>query len=86
VRIDPPKNQKKGAKMNDFEPITCKQAAKMIGISRLTWYRHNNAGKIPRPIKLGKLLLWNKNELQRWMFAGMPDRQSWEAIKKGCGE
>ena len=72
--------------MNHYEPINSTQAAKMFGISKLTWYRHNVAAKIPKPSRLGKFLMWDRNELAQWAAAGMPNREIWEAMKEGWGQ
>jgi len=77
------KGANKEPKMTNFEPINSKQASEMFGISKLTWYRHNDSEKIPRPARLGKFLMWNKNELIQWAAAGMPNRKTWESIKEG---
>jgi predicted DNA-binding transcriptional regulator AlpA len=41
----------------------------------------DSAGKLPRPIRLGARTLWSISEIQDWIEAGAPDRQSWEARK-----
>ena len=45
-----------------------------------TW---DAAGLIPRPHRVGRRVLWNVREIRRWIAAGMPDRQAWEASKTG---
>jgi predicted DNA-binding transcriptional regulator AlpA len=38
------------------------------------------AGKMPRPLRKGRKVLWKLAEIRDWVEAGMPDRQTWEAI------
>ena len=65
-------------------PETMKAAdcARWLGVAKSTWVRSNIAGKIPRALPLGRLKLWNCEELERWLKAGMPTRVLWEAENK----
>ena len=58
------------------------EVAEWIGISKTTWVRSNIAGKTPRGLRLGRLVLWDRAELERWLEAGMPNRVTWEANNK----
>jgi excisionase family DNA binding protein len=58
------------------------EVAEWIGISKTTWVRSNIAGKTPRGLRLGRLVLWDRAELERWLEAGMPARVIWEANNK----
>ena len=58
------------------------EVAEWIGISKTTWVRSNIAGKTPRGLRLGRLVLWDREELERWLKAGMPARVIWEAENK----
>ena len=65
-------------------PKTMKAAdcARWLGVAKRTWVRSHNAGKTPRALRLGRLMLWNCEELERWLKAGMPARVVWEAENK----
>ena len=58
------------------------EVAEWIGISKTTWIRLRDAGKTPRGLRLGRLVLWDREELERWLKAGMPARVVWEAENK----
>jgi predicted DNA-binding transcriptional regulator AlpA len=58
------------------------EVAEWIGISKTTWVRSNIAGKTPRGLRLGRLVLWDRAEIERWLEAGMPNRVTWEANNK----
>ena len=62
------------------------EVAEWIGISKTTWVRSNIAGKTPRGLRLGRLVLWDRAELERWLEAGMPNRVTWEANNKRTKE
>jgi predicted DNA-binding transcriptional regulator AlpA len=58
--------------------VTAKQAAAMCGKSLRTWRTWDSAGRIPRPVRIGRSTLWRIGELQRWVAAGCPRRKDWE--------
>lgn len=47
--------------------------AKLLGVTRRTVYRLADAGKMPRPIKLGGAVRWDKRVVEQWIDAGCPD-------------
>lgn len=59
--------------------ITAKQAAAKCCKSLRTWRSWDSAGRIPRPVRIGRSTLWRSDELQQWIAAGCPCRQEWEA-------
>jgi predicted DNA-binding transcriptional regulator AlpA len=61
------------------------EAARYLGISRSTLDRLNQAGLVPKPLRLGCALIRNRRELARWLDAGSPDRATWEAMKAAAG-
>lgn len=66
------------------QPKTMKanECARWLGVSKITWTRSHIAGKTPRALRLGRLVLWNRDELEGWLKAGMPARVAWEAENK----
>ncbi|MCD8141155.1 MAG: helix-turn-helix domain-containing protein [Planctomycetaceae bacterium] len=56
-------------------------AAALCGVSRSTWFKLAATGKLPRPIKLGRVTRWNREELQAWIAAGCPAREKWDNIR-----
>ena len=59
--------------------LTAKQATSMCGKSLRTWRTWDAAGWIPRPVRIGRSTLWRLDELQKWVTAGCPRREEWEA-------
>jgi predicted DNA-binding transcriptional regulator AlpA len=45
--------------LNDLEALT--------GISRRSWERWKSAGKLPRPIRIGRRVLWPSESIRRWL-------------------
>jgi predicted DNA-binding transcriptional regulator AlpA len=59
--------------------VDAKQAAAMCSKSLRTWRTWDAAGRIPRPVRIGRSTLWRADELRAWVAAGCPCRQEWEA-------
>jgi predicted DNA-binding transcriptional regulator AlpA len=62
--------------------INATQLAEMLCISSRSIWRLNDSGKLPKPIRLGGSVRWNKKEIETWVEAGCPTRKHWEAIKE----
>lgn len=58
------------------------RAARFCDVSAPTWDRLDASGKIPAGKKLGGCKVWSRRELLAWIDAGMPDRDTWETIKR----
>jgi predicted DNA-binding transcriptional regulator AlpA len=65
----------------ELEPllINAKTAARLCSKSVRTWRSWDAAGRIPRPLRIGRSTLWRADELRAWVSAGCPRRQEWEA-------
>jgi predicted DNA-binding transcriptional regulator AlpA len=62
--------------------VNAREAARLCGISRASWYRLHSSGRCPLPVRLGNRTLWRRQELEAWVKAGCPARQKWEDLKK----
>lgn len=63
--------------------IEAARAARLCGVSRATWYSLRKAGRLPKPVRLRRRVLWRVDELREWMAAGCPPLSRWEVMKKG---
>jgi predicted DNA-binding transcriptional regulator AlpA len=61
--------------------LTSRQAARACGMSRSSWYKLYSTGKVPRPVKIGKLARWRREELRDWVKAGCPRRDHWVILQ-----
>jgi excisionase family DNA binding protein len=70
-------------KVNDVRPIaiSARELAELLNVSLRQVWRLNSAGKLPKPIRLGGSVRWNRQEVMDWFGAGCPDRQAWEATR-----
>ncbi len=56
-------------------------AARLLGISRATFYRLHSSGHLPLPVRLGRSVRWRSGELKAWVEAGCPERSRWEVME-----
>ena len=52
--------------------------------SRASLERDLSAGRLLRPIRLGRALRWRIAEVQAWIDAGAPSAAEWESRRKGA--
>ncbi|QDU72616.1 helix-turn-helix transcriptional regulator [Mucisphaera calidilacus] len=52
--------------------LTINQVARLLNCSTRTVYRLNDAGRMPRPVRLGALVRWNRGEIEQWIADGCP--------------
>jgi predicted DNA-binding transcriptional regulator AlpA len=56
------------------------QAAAYCGVSEATWWRMNDAERIPRSYKPSPgVTVWSRLELDEWIALGLPPRAEFEA-------
>jgi predicted DNA-binding transcriptional regulator AlpA len=62
--------------------LAARQAAALCGVSLATWHRMASAGRCPAPLRLSTgCVRWRRDELEGWVAAGCPNRQTWEALR-----
>ncbi len=54
------------------ELLDVASVAEMCGCSARTVRRLSDAGRMPRPIRLGSLIRWRRADLEAWISAGCP--------------
>ena len=61
--------------------IGAKRLSTMLGVSLRHIRRMDAAGKLPRPVAIGRTKRWLVAEIGEWLGAGAPDRAAWEQSK-----
>ena len=61
--------------------LSVEEVAQVLGISRAHVWRLHSSGNIPRPIRLGRSVRWDKKTLEAWLEAGGPPRDRWESMR-----
>lgn len=69
-----------GQKMPDDKGllIDTRAATKLLNVSARTIWQMTHTGKMPKPIKIGRLVRWSYEELQAWVKAGGPPMNDWK--------
>ena len=79
--------------LKEPQPPTCERlllqatkTAKLLGISeRHLWSLHTR-GLVPEPLKLGRSVRWSQAELEEWIDAGGPSRETWKQNRSKTDE
>ena len=58
---------KSSAKLFDVQVV-----AELLGCSPRHVHRLSDAGRMPRPVKIGSLCRWSKSSIESWVRAGCP--------------
>ncbi|MBI3834114.1 MAG: helix-turn-helix domain-containing protein [Planctomycetes bacterium] len=75
-------NDRRGdAKSLDRLALSADEVAAMLGISRAHVWKLASTGRLPRPIRLGRAVRWDRKNLEAWLAAGAPSRDRWEAVR-----
>lgn len=69
--------------VNQTQPlaIPAKEVARLFGVSVRQVWRLNAAGLLPKPFRLNGSVRWSRKEVEAFIEAGAPDRETWEALK-----
>jgi predicted DNA-binding transcriptional regulator AlpA len=62
--------------------VPAKVIARVAGIAESSWWKLSSLGRTPAPIRLGRSTRWNLEECRRWLAAGAPSRERWEAMQE----
>ena len=67
----------------ESEPLalTARDVARLLKVSPRHLATLNATGRLPRPVRFGRSVRWNAEELREWLAAGAPPRDRWEAMK-----
>ena len=53
--------------------LTVHDVARMLNCSVRTVYRLCDSGRMPRPVKLGALVRWPREQVEAWIADGCPE-------------
>ncbi len=69
---------------NEPLALDVRGVAALLGVSARHVWSMNASARMPAPVRLGKRVLWRRDELVEWLAAGAPEREQWEARKRGA--
>jgi len=52
--------------------IPAEEVARMMGVSERTLWRLASAGRVPRPVRIGRNTRWRLAEIRDWIEQGCP--------------
>lgn len=58
------------------------EVGEMLNLSTRQIYRLEKEGKMPAAVHLSRSVRWLESEINAWLKAGTPDRQTWEKMKE----
>lgn len=63
--------------------ISTLEVCKRLGIGKSLFFGLLSSGKVgPKKIMLGRRVLWNRKEIEKWAEAGCPAREQWQRIEE----
>lgn len=62
--------------------VPIKVVSEMLGVCQRHIERLDASGRLPSPIKIGRAKRWLLSDINAWIAAGCPDRDSWQAMKE----
>ena len=65
----------------DCIAVPAPEVAKLLGVSVRHVWALLAQERLPRPIRLGRSVRWNVDELRAWLDAGAPVRDTWERMR-----
>lgn len=75
---------KQQTSLRGHQPLTisAKEMAEILSVSTRQIWRLNSEKKIPKPIRIGRLVRWNRREILNWFNLGCLDRDTWSTVNK----
>ena len=62
--------------------LTAGEVADLLGVSLRHVRSLHSSGRLPRPVRFGRAVRWNVEELRAWLAAGSPPRDQWEDMRR----
>ena len=61
--------------------VSANELARLLGLSLRSIRAMDRAGRLPKPLRLGRRVVWRYGELRDWIGCGAPDRQTWARLR-----
>ena len=74
-------SNKKNVDAAECLAIPADAVARLLRISVRHLWGLNASGRVPRPVRLGRSVRWDRAELEKWLATGAPRRDEWERMK-----
>lgn len=67
--------------VNEAILLSAADCARMCGISRRSWFRFSASLRTPACVYVGASPRWRRNDIERWVSMGCPNRKEFETFK-----
>ncbi len=57
--------------------------AEKLNVHEVTIRKWQSSGKVPRPVRIGRLVKWRLREIEAWIKADCPPRVKWDVMRAG---
>ena len=83
LRLAPPPADERPTPAPTLEPwlLDANDLAKLLRLSLRSIRKLDRAGKLPKPLRVGRAVRWKFDEIRAWVSAGAPDRQTWARLR-----
>jgi len=61
--------------------LSATDAAAAVGVSRSGFWKLHASARVPSPVRIGRRVLWRRNDLEEWVEQGCPSRDRFEAMR-----
>ncbi len=61
--------------------LSADELAAALGISRAMVWKLHSSGRLPSPVRFGRVVRWHRETLNRWLAEGAPPRERFEASR-----
>lgn len=68
-----------------FDPallLAASALARLLGVSRATIAKLHSSGRLPKPVRLGRRVLWSRTDITAWIAADCPSRDRWDVMRE----
>ena len=52
--------------------LTADALARLLAVSKLSIWRWRSAGRLPAPLRIGRVIRWRRSEIETWLAARCP--------------
>ena len=69
--------------VDPVELLTAGDLARRLKVSLRQVRKLHSEALVPAPVRLGRSVRWRGSEVGKWIEAGCPSREAWEAMQNG---
>lgn len=67
---------------HQLEMVGSDEVLSILGVSRTTLWRYIKEGTFPTPVKIGKIMRWQRRVVNQWLVDHGADISDWEVTRR----